>query len=60
MTSPESQLEKAIVDKFVGLKYTYRRAMQQIVEYENDPGNGHTRSQLAFAERTSECSWLHP
>ena len=37
-----------------------RRAIEQIVEYKNDPGNGNTRTQLAFAERTSEWSWLHP
>ena len=29
-----------------------RRAIEQIVEYRNDPGNGRTRTQLIFAERT--------
>ena len=42
-----------------GLEYQ-RRAIEQIVDYKNDPGNGDTRTQLAFAERTSGCSWLHP
>ena len=37
-----------------------RRAIEQIVEYKNDPGNGYTRTQLAFAERTGGCSWLNP
>ena len=37
-----------------------RRAIEQIVDYKNDPGNGDTCTQLAFAERTSGCSWLHP
>ena len=35
-----------------------RRAIEQIVEYKNDPGNGYTGTQLAFTERTSRCSWL--
>ena len=37
-----------------------RRAIAQTVENKNHPGNGYTRTQLASAERTIECSWLHP
>ena len=37
-----------------------RRAIKQIIDYKNDPGNGYTRTQLPFEERTSGCSWLHP
>ena len=36
------------------------RINEQIVNYKNDPSNGYTRTQLAFAERTSGCSWPHP
>lgn len=33
-----------------GLDYSPRRAMQQIIDYKNDPGNGYTNSLLCFMQ----------
>ena len=46
----ETQIEQGLIDKLIALKYRYRadirdisprRAMQQIVDYKNDPDNGY-------------------
>jgi type I restriction enzyme, R subunit len=46
-------LEHNFREKFEALNHVHLTdsEFQQIVEYRHDPGNGYTRTQLAFAER---------
>ncbi len=59
MISPESQLEADFLQTLIDLKYEHRpdirdrHAIEQIVDYKNDPGNGYTRALLCFVNNNA-------
>ncbi len=43
-------IEYGFIGRLQGLKYDYRRAMEQIASSKNDPGNGYTCTLLCFLQ----------
>ncbi len=46
----EEGIESGFIARLQGLKYDYRRAMEQTSSSKNDPGNGYTRTLLCFLQ----------